>query len=202
MEYWREISAIGQLSRRFRARINRRWFVEQNDRRRERVFISIELNVAYIQRTGFPNPIVIKEKRGLNLRVPTAQFSIHDVRKCIGSQRVIDVMNVDTQESLQMTMKSWADYYDQPKEKRSKLLNVISLEFSHTPLERYVESPSIVSVFFFFKRGGTSIGRRDWLKVREIDWVSNAWPTYWQDLQAHYQTYLKQEHMYYPKTRK
>jgi len=80
----------------------------------------------------------------LGLRVPTSQFTIHDVRSCIGSQRLIDVVNVDTQESLQMTMKSWTDYYDQSPEKRSKLLNVISLEFSHTTLENYVDSPSIV----------------------------------------------------------
>ncbi len=61
-----------------------------------------------------------------------------------------------------MTMKSWTDYYDQPSDKRSKLLNVISLEFSHTALEKYVESPSIVRhhdlsishcVFVFFSSG-------------------------------------------------
>ncbi len=39
-------------------------------------------------------------------------------------------------------------------------------------------------------------------QVREIDWVSNAWPKYWQDIQAQYQNNLKPEHMYYPKTRK
>jgi F-box/leucine-rich repeat protein 10/11 len=51
-------------------------------------------------------------------------------------------------------MKSWTDYYDQSPEKRSKLLNVISLEFSHTALEKYVESPSIVrnSFSFFFNQ--------------------------------------------------
>ncbi|CAF1227733.1 unnamed protein product [Rotaria sp. Silwood1] len=140
-----------------------------------------EFNLSYIQRTGFPNPIIIKQHRGLGLRVPTSNFTIHDVRACIGSQRIIDVVHVDTQESSQMTMKSWTDYYDQPPEKRSQLLNVISLEFSHTKLEKYVESPSL---------------------VREIDWVSNAWPQYWQNLQAQYQNNLKQEHMYYPKTRK
>ena len=104
----------------------------------------IEFNVSYIQRTGFPHPVLIKQQRGLGLRVPTAQFTIHDVRACIGSQRIIDVMNVDTQESQQMTMKAWTDYYDQPAEKRGKLLNVISCEFSHTALEKYVESPLIV----------------------------------------------------------
>ncbi|CAF1108320.1 unnamed protein product [Rotaria magnacalcarata] len=140
-----------------------------------------EFNLSYVQRTGFPNPIVIKQHRGLGLRVPTSKFTVHDVRTCVGSQRLIDVVHVDTQQSSQMTMKSWTDYYDQPSEKRTRLLNVISLEFSHTKLERYVESPSI---------------------VREIDWVSNAWPQDWQDIQAEYQHNLKQEHMYYPKTRK
>jgi F-box/leucine-rich repeat protein 10/11 len=86
----------------------------------------------------------------LGLRVPTSQFTIHDVRACIGSQRLIDVVNVDTQVSLQMTMKSWTDYYDESPEKRTRLLNVISLEFSHTTLEKYVESPSIVSLTTFF----------------------------------------------------
>jgi hypothetical protein len=106
--------------------------------------VNLEFNLSYIQRTGFPNPIIIKQHRGLGLRVPTSQFTIHDVRSCIGSQRLIDVVNVDTQESLQMTMKSWTEYYGQSPEKRSKLLNVISLEFSHTTLENYVDSPSIV----------------------------------------------------------
>ncbi|CAF1171467.1 unnamed protein product [Adineta steineri] len=140
-----------------------------------------EFNLSYIQRTGFPNPVVIKQHRGLGLRVPTSRFTVHDVRLCIGSKRIIDVVNVETQESLQMTMKSWTDYYDQPSDKRSRLLNVISLEFSHTALERYVESPSI---------------------VREIDWITNTWPKYWLEMQAQYQNNLKQEHMYYPKTRK
>ncbi|CAF4296304.1 unnamed protein product [Rotaria socialis] len=140
-----------------------------------------EFNLSYVQRTGFPNPIVIKQHRGLGLRVPTSKFTVHDVRTCVGSQRLIDVVHVDTQQSSQMTMKSWTDYYDQPSEKRTQLLNVISLEFSHTKLEQYVESPSI---------------------VREIDWVSNAWPQDWQEIQAEYQHNLKQAHMYYPKTRK
>ena len=107
--------------------------------------INLEFNLSYVQHTGFPNPIVVKQHRGLGMRVPTSKFSVHDVRICVGSQRLIDVVHVDTQQSSQMTMKSWTDYYDQPSEKRTRLLNVISLEFSHTKLEQYVESPSIVN---------------------------------------------------------
>jgi F-box and leucine-rich repeat protein 10/11 len=108
------------------------------------ISIDIDLNFSYVQRTGFVNPIVVKQHRGLGLRVPTAKFTVRDVRSCVGSKRLIDVMNVDTQTSLQMTMKSWTDYYEQSANERTRLLNVISLEFSHTALETYVESPLIV----------------------------------------------------------
>ena len=40
-------------------------------------------------------------------------------------------------------MKEWVKYYENTD--RDRLLNVISLEFSHTKLENYVESPNLVS---------------------------------------------------------
>ena len=43
-----------------------------------------------------------------------------------------------------MTMKEWAHYFENP-ESRDRILNVISLEFSHTKLQNYVEQPTIVS---------------------------------------------------------
>lgn len=39
-------------------------------------------------------------------------------------------------------MKEWVKYYT--AEDRDRLLNVISLEFSHTRLENYVEQPEVV----------------------------------------------------------
>lgn len=39
-------------------------------------------------------------------------------------------------------MKQWVQYFEDKR--RSKLLNVISLEFSHTRLENYVEQPKFV----------------------------------------------------------
>lgn len=59
-----------------------------------------------------------------------------------GSRRQIDVMDVNTQKNIVMTMKEWARYYEDPV--RERLLNVLSLEFSHTKLDNYVQSPSIV----------------------------------------------------------
>ena len=52
-------------------------------------------------------------------------------------------MDVNTQKNLEMTMREWQKYFEE--QDRDKLLNVISLEFSHTKLENFVESPLIVS---------------------------------------------------------
>lgn len=52
-------------------------------------------------------------------------------------------MDTETQTDTQMTMKEWCKYFEDKEHDR--LLNVISLEFSHTRLENYVESPTFVS---------------------------------------------------------
>lgn len=51
-------------------------------------------------------------------------------------------MDVSTQRNLEMSMKEWQQYYETPNKER--LLNVISLEFSHTKLEHYVNAPATV----------------------------------------------------------
>lgn len=76
------------------------------------------------------------------IRVPSSNFSINDVRVSVGSRRVLDVMDVSTQKNSEMTMKEWQKYYEDKN--KGQLLNVISLEFSHTKLEHYVQSPTVV----------------------------------------------------------
>ncbi|CAG9862141.1 unnamed protein product [Phyllotreta striolata] len=136
-----------------------------------------ELSVAYLQRHGFNTPLLFKEKAGLGLRVPTANFTINDVRMCVGSRRVLDVMDVSTQKNSEMTMKEWQKYYEDPD--KDKLLNVISLEFSHTKLENYVQSPTV---------------------VRQIDWVDCVWPRHLKESQVEATNVL--EEMKYPKVQK
>ncbi|XP_018564095.1 jmjC domain-containing histone demethylation protein 1 isoform X1 [Anoplophora glabripennis] len=136
-----------------------------------------ELNVAYFQRHGFNTPLLFKEKTGLGLRVPTSNFTINDVRMCVGSRRVLDVMDVNTQKNSEMTMKEWQKYYEDTE--KDKLLNVISLEFSHTKLENYVQSPTV---------------------VRQVDWVDCVWPRHLKESQTEATNVL--EEMKYPKVQK
>lgn len=62
-----------------------------------------------------------------------------------GSRRIVDVMDVNTQKGIEMSMAQWRRYYETPPSEREKLYNVISLEFSHTRLENLVKRPSSVS---------------------------------------------------------
>jgi len=55
-------------------------------------------------------------------------------------------MDVNTQKGLEMTVKEWVRYYEDVEEHKHRLLNVISLEFSHTRLEDYVDQPQVVRI--------------------------------------------------------
>ncbi|XP_026755018.1 jmjC domain-containing histone demethylation protein 1 isoform X2 [Galleria mellonella] len=136
-----------------------------------------EITVSYLQKNGFTTPLLFKEKTGLGLRVPTSNFTVNDVRMCVGSRRLLDVMDVNTQKNIEMTMKDWQRYYDDPNKER--LLNVISLEFSHTRLENYVQAPRI---------------------VRQVDWVETVWPRHLKDQQTESTNAL--DDMMYPKVQK
>jgi hypothetical protein len=50
----------------------------------------------------------------------------------LGSDREVDVIDVTRQTDIRMKLGEFVEYYISPPEQRSKTLNVISLEFSHT----------------------------------------------------------------------
>lgn len=69
-----------------------------------------------------------------------------DINVLTGSRRIVDVMDVNTQKGIEMSMAQWRRYYETPPSEREKLYNVISLEFSHTRLENLVKRPASVRV--------------------------------------------------------
>eukprot|EP00116_Pleurobrachia_bachei_P012856 sb/3473118/ len=106
-------------------------------------------------RRGFSKPFVVRGETGKppGLVVPDSDFTVTDVEKNVGSTRKVDVVEVSSQRSVQMTMHQWAKYFT--SDKRETLLNVISLEVSNTPLGDMVSPPDF---------------------VKQIDWVETAWP--------------------------
>lgn len=135
------------------------------------------ITLKLIQRNGFERPILVKEPNGLDLRVPPKSFHVRDVRNCVGHHRIIDVMDVKTQKNIEMSMKDWCKYYE--SRNRDRLLNVISLEFSHTQLDELVEAPMIVKL---------------------LDWVDLVWPKFLKESQTESTNTI--DKMKYPKVQK
>uniref|UniRef100_A0A8C8TWF9 [histone H3]-dimethyl-L-lysine(36) demethylase n=1 Tax=Peromyscus maniculatus bairdii TaxID=230844 RepID=A0A8C8TWF9_PERMB len=138
-----------------------------------------DFNVEYIQRGGLRDPLIFKNSDGLGIKMPDPDFTVNDVKMCVGSRRMVDVMDVNTQKGIEMTMAQWTRYYETPEEEREKLYNVISLEFSHTRLENMVQRPSTVDF---------------------IDWVDNMWPRHLKESQTESTNAILE--MQYPKVQK
>uniref|UniRef100_A0A8C6TWT2 [histone H3]-dimethyl-L-lysine(36) demethylase n=1 Tax=Neogobius melanostomus TaxID=47308 RepID=A0A8C6TWT2_9GOBI len=133
----------------------------------------------HIQREGLKEPIVFKKSDGLGLQMPDPDFSVSDVKVFVGSRRIVDVMDVNTQKGIEMSMAQWGRYYETPPSEREKLYNVISLEFSHTKLETLVKRPASVDL---------------------IDWVDNMWPRHLKERQTDSTNAIID--MHYPKVQK
>ena len=90
------------------------------------------------------------------MRIPPRSTTIRDVARLVGPDTHVEVIDVKTQRSSRAwTLSEWADYFETPPAERAKLLNVISLEISGTPLQALVEAPRM---------------------VRDSDWFERDWP--------------------------
>jgi lysine-specific demethylase PHF8 len=63
-----------------------------------------------------------------NTSISFIVFNFHPV----GSDREVDVIDVTRQTDIRMKLGEFVEYYSSPPDQRAKILNVISLEFSHT----------------------------------------------------------------------
>ncbi|XP_018118746.1 lysine-specific demethylase 2B isoform X2 [Xenopus laevis] len=133
----------------------------------------------YVQREALQTPLLFSTKEGLGIKMPEQDFTVRDVKLLVGSRRVVDVMDVNTQKSIDMSMSQFVRYYETPEMEREKLYNVISLEFSHTKLERVVKRPTVVDA---------------------VDWVDNMWPRHLKEQQKESTNVIAE--MKYPKVKK
>ncbi|XP_011630466.1 histone lysine demethylase PHF8-like isoform X1 [Pogonomyrmex barbatus] len=115
-----------------------------------------QLTFQYLQINGFETPIIIDGKDGLDMTVPPPSFNVNDVETYIGGDRDMDVIDVTRQSNIRMKLKDFVEYYNSPS--RTRVFNVISLEFTNTGLSSLVEAPYI---------------------ARKLDWVNSVWPRDW-----------------------
>ncbi|KAG8523365.1 Lysine-specific demethylase 7A [Galemys pyrenaicus] len=112
-----------------------------------------QLTQRYLEKHGFEVPIMVAKLDDLGLRLPPPTFSVMDVERYVGGDKVIDVIDVARQADSKMTLHNYVKYFMNPN--RPKVLNVISLEFSDTKMSELVEVPDI---------------------ARKLSWVENYWP--------------------------
>ncbi|KAF5914504.1 hypothetical protein HPG69_016455 [Diceros bicornis minor] len=112
-----------------------------------------QLTQRYLEKHGFEVPIMVPKLDDLGLRLPPPTFSVMDVERYVGGDKVIDVIDVARQADSKMTLHNYVKYFTNPN--RPKVLNVISLEFSDTKMSELVEVPDV---------------------ARKLSWVENYWP--------------------------
>ncbi|XP_060226839.1 histone lysine demethylase PHF8-like [Meriones unguiculatus] len=112
-----------------------------------------QLTVEFLEESSFSVPILVLKKDGLGMTLPPTSFTVRDVEQFVGSDKEIDVIDVACQANCKMMLRDFVKYYY--SEKREKVFNVVSLEFSNTRLSNMVEMPKI---------------------VRKLSWVENLRP--------------------------
>ena len=73
----------------------------------------------------------------------------------LGEDRLIDVIDVHSQEAIVMNVKDFCEAFNTPVENRTSVLNCLSLEATNLPLGDVVTPPIV---------------------ARMLCWVTNVWP--------------------------
>lgn len=89
-----------------------------------------QLTETWMQTQGFDRPIVIDGKDGLEMMIPPDNFTLYDVEDYIGGDFEMDVIDVQRQADLRMKLRDFVAYFNSLN--RSRIYNVVSLEFSNT----------------------------------------------------------------------
>ncbi|KAJ7582474.1 jumonji superfamily protein [Mycena floridula] len=102
-------------------------------------------------------PIIIESPENLGMKMPNQDFTVEEVAELVGEETPVEVIDVASQStSPGWNLGKWADYYALEPQARDKILNVISLEVSGTPLANKILPPRL---------------------VQKLDWVENCWPS-------------------------
>ncbi|CAN0155146.1 unnamed protein product, partial [Discosporangium mesarthrocarpum] len=105
-------------------------------------------------------------------KVPEGSFGVSDVARVMGEDVLIRPMHVGQQSQITqpMTLSEFAEYFHECTKPGQAILNMISLEFSDTPLRGLVTSPST---------------------VREVDWIERCWPKDRKGARAHFKVVVQ-----------
>ncbi|KAJ1421023.1 hypothetical protein B484DRAFT_399643 [Ochromonadaceae sp. CCMP2298] len=107
-----------------------------------------------VPRSPLSQPFVVTDLKNLGMALPDAKDLTY-VAQVVGLSHPVKVMEVGTQNELSTHTLGQFAHYLKHYSAEHKVLNMITLEFSNTPLNNKVQSPSF---------------------VREMDWIDCVWP--------------------------
>ena len=117
-----------------------------------------DITASKFEEHGFDTPLVVKQdgKENLGLIVPNEKTTLQDVANIVGRSHPVKLIEVGTQNQLEgHTLGMFADYLAGYTPGAHKVLNMITLECSATPLSSHIQAPKV---------------------VRDMDWIDNVWP--------------------------
>ena len=109
-----------------------------------------------IYETGFNKPfVIVGNGPAVGIKIPDQTTTFGDIAQIVGTQTPTKLIEVGQQAEITgRTLGEYADYLAN-RTKNHKTLNMITLEFSSTPLNSKILAPSF---------------------VRDIDWIDSIWP--------------------------
>lgn len=113
-----------------------------------------QLTLPYLNQSGFNQPILVHDKEGLSISLPGPRFSVASVCQTLGHDVVLDVIDVQRQQTCKMTLDQFSRSFNDSQDDR--VLNCLSLELSDTALVDVITPP---------------------LVARKLCWVNNVWPS-------------------------
>ncbi len=119
-----------------------------------------DFTASWLHQYGLDEPILVAEDESgsnrLGLRLPSRDSTLQDVARIVGPTYPVKLMEVGSQTQLEgEQLGDYADYLAGYTSGTHKVLNMITLECSATPLSSHIQPPTV---------------------VRQVDWIDTAWP--------------------------
>ncbi|KAI9596739.1 hypothetical protein BDF19DRAFT_436610 [Syncephalis fuscata] len=114
-----------------------------------------QATLEWAQDNGLETPVIFTGHTVKGMRMPPSTLTVKDIARLVGHDTPVNVMDVTSQSDVTgWTLANWEAYFS-ASGTRTRTLNVISLEVSQSQLAEQIERPQL---------------------VRDLDWVSQAWP--------------------------
>ena len=74
-----------------------------------------QLTLPYLNQSGFTNPILVTDKEGLGISLPSPGWGVNSVCEALGGDHILDMIDCHRQKTCQMTIDQFSQTFNDPK---------------------------------------------------------------------------------------